>query len=197
MRVKSLSRVQLLAIPWTAAYQAPPSVGFSKQEYWSGVPLPSPFNSLADGNVQPNRRPEGKGVKSYQTCWSSSQNVAFWIFSPSFKNFQHMLASRRYIQGPHLEPTPSFHPHHPPPLVHPCKSSPFLASVHRVPCPAIWASPSSAYSSETSCFSVKSFPNAHSPWPPAPLSSFTSHLTCMVTYINHLLTKLFYFPTRM
>ena len=36
------SRVRLLATPWTAAYQAPPSVGFSKQEYWSGVPLPSP-----------------------------------------------------------------------------------------------------------------------------------------------------------
>jgi len=39
---KSLSRVRLLATPWTAAYQAPPSMGFSKQDYWSGVPLPSP-----------------------------------------------------------------------------------------------------------------------------------------------------------
>ena len=39
---KSLSRVRLLAIPWTAAYQAPPFMGFSRQEYWSGVPLPSP-----------------------------------------------------------------------------------------------------------------------------------------------------------
>ena len=35
------SRVRLLATPWTAAYQAPPSMGFSRQEYWSGVPLPS------------------------------------------------------------------------------------------------------------------------------------------------------------
>ena len=41
VKVKSLSRVQLLATPWTAAYQAPLSMGFSKQEYWSGVPLPS------------------------------------------------------------------------------------------------------------------------------------------------------------
>ena len=40
---KSLSRVQLLATLWTAAYQAPPSMGFSRQEYWSGVPLPSPL----------------------------------------------------------------------------------------------------------------------------------------------------------
>ena len=39
VKVKSLSRVQLLVTPWTAAYQAPPSMGFSRQEYWSGVPL--------------------------------------------------------------------------------------------------------------------------------------------------------------
>ena len=45
VKVKSLSRVRLLATPWTAAYQAPPSLGFSRQEYWSGVPLPSPFES--------------------------------------------------------------------------------------------------------------------------------------------------------
>ena len=43
MKVKSESEAaQLLATPWTAAYQAPPSMGFSRQEYWSGVPLPSP-----------------------------------------------------------------------------------------------------------------------------------------------------------
>ena len=41
-KVKSLSCVWLLATPWTAAYQAPPSMGFSRQEYWSGVPLSSP-----------------------------------------------------------------------------------------------------------------------------------------------------------
>ena len=40
--MKSLSRVRLLATSWTAAYQAPPSMGFSRQEYWSGLPLPSP-----------------------------------------------------------------------------------------------------------------------------------------------------------
>ena len=42
VKVKSFNRVWLLATPWTAAYQAPPSMGFSRQEYWSGVPLPSP-----------------------------------------------------------------------------------------------------------------------------------------------------------
>ena len=39
MKVKSLSHIRLLVTPWTAAYQAPPSMGFSRQEYWSGVPL--------------------------------------------------------------------------------------------------------------------------------------------------------------
>ena len=39
---KKLSRIQLFATPWTAAYQAPSPMGFSRQEYWSGVPLPSP-----------------------------------------------------------------------------------------------------------------------------------------------------------
>ena len=42
VKMKLLSCVRLLATPWTAAYQAPPSMGFSRQEYWSGVPLPSP-----------------------------------------------------------------------------------------------------------------------------------------------------------
>ena len=42
VKMKSLSRVQLLVTPWTAAYQALPSIGFARQEYWSGVPLPSP-----------------------------------------------------------------------------------------------------------------------------------------------------------
>ena len=42
VKVKLLSRVRLLATPWIAAYQAPPSMGFSGQEYWSGLPLPSP-----------------------------------------------------------------------------------------------------------------------------------------------------------
>ena len=47
VQVTSLSHVRLFTTPWIAAYQAPPSMGFSRQEYWSGVPLPSPSNSLA------------------------------------------------------------------------------------------------------------------------------------------------------
>ena len=54
--MKSLSRVRLSATPWTAAHQARPSMGFSRQEYWSGVPLPSPSksaNSLLGQEGQP------------------------------------------------------------------------------------------------------------------------------------------------
>ena len=47
MKVKSFSRVQPSVTPWTAAYQAPPPMGFSRQEYWSGVPLPSPIITLS------------------------------------------------------------------------------------------------------------------------------------------------------
>ena len=52
MKVKSLSRVRLFATPWTVAYQAPPSMGFSRQEYWSGSPLPSP-GDLLDAGIEP------------------------------------------------------------------------------------------------------------------------------------------------
>ena len=47
VKVKSLSRVRIVATPWTAAYQPPPSLGFSRQEYWSGVPLLSLFVSIS------------------------------------------------------------------------------------------------------------------------------------------------------
>ena len=47
MKEKLLSHVRLFTIPWTAAHQAPPSMGFSRQEYWSGVPSPSPMSLCA------------------------------------------------------------------------------------------------------------------------------------------------------
>ena len=50
--MKSLSHVRLFATPWTIAYQAPPSMGFSRQEYWSGLPLPSP-GDLPDPGIEP------------------------------------------------------------------------------------------------------------------------------------------------
>ena len=77
--VKSLSRVRLLATPWTAAYQAPLSMGFSRQEYWSGLPLPSPHPHYQHANLAWSQVPSGllqqppysqtwKGYYLQQTC---------------------------------------------------------------------------------------------------------------------------------
>ena len=52
VKVKSLSRVWLLRTPWTAAHLAPPSMGFSRQEDWSGVPLPSPTDTYIYTYIQ-------------------------------------------------------------------------------------------------------------------------------------------------
>ena len=52
VKVKSLSRVQLFATPWTVAYQAPLSMGFFRQEYWSGLPFPSP-GDLPSPGIEP------------------------------------------------------------------------------------------------------------------------------------------------
>ena len=75
--VKSLSRVQLFATPWTVAYQAPPSMGFSRQEYWSGVPFPSP-GDLPDPGIEPRSpaleadaltsEPPGKPYSTHHTA---------------------------------------------------------------------------------------------------------------------------------
>ena len=52
VKVKSLSHVRLFVTPWTTAYQAPPSMGFSRQEYWSELPFPSPGH-LPDPGIEP------------------------------------------------------------------------------------------------------------------------------------------------
>ena len=52
VKVKSFSRIRLFATPWSVAHQAPPSMEFSKQEYWSGLPFPSP-EDLPDPGIEP------------------------------------------------------------------------------------------------------------------------------------------------
>ena len=65
VKVKSLSRVQLLVTPWIGAYQVSPSMGFSRQEYWSGLPLPYPL-PCADGKViAPPPTPKKKQTQRY------------------------------------------------------------------------------------------------------------------------------------
>ena len=66
-KVKSLSRVQLFVTPWTVAYQAPPSMGFSRQEYWSELPLPSP-GDLPNPRIEP--RSLGSQVRIVGRCFT-------------------------------------------------------------------------------------------------------------------------------
>ena len=70
MKVKSLSRVRLFTTPWTAAYQAPPSMGFSRQEYWSRVPLPSLIRFLEESDSQ--RQEIDGGARNWGTRWGVS-----------------------------------------------------------------------------------------------------------------------------
>ena len=70
-KVKSLSRVRLFTTPWTAAHQAPPSMGFSRQEYWSGLPLPSP------------------------TCSYRNRIKLYTITHKHFKKFRNLKCSKR------------------------------------------------------------------------------------------------------
>ena len=80
VKVKSLSRVWLLATPWTAAYQAPLSVGCSRQENWSGVPLPSPTPLLVVGwcvprtvqNLKDTKMDKSKLAQGYHRVLSES-----------------------------------------------------------------------------------------------------------------------------
>ena len=68
MKVKSLSRVQLFATPWTVAYQAPPSMGFSRQECWSGLPFPSPGIFPTQADALPSE-PPGKPLTKDGSWW--------------------------------------------------------------------------------------------------------------------------------
>ena len=77
VKVKSHSRVRLLATPWTAAHQAPPSMGFSRQEYYSGVPLPSPLCPLKS-----NKFPISKGIQTKQKFhqeYSRNRSNIRWV----------------------------------------------------------------------------------------------------------------------
>ena len=71
VKVKSLSHAWLFTTPWTAAHQAPPSMGFSRQEYWSGLPLPSP-NFVQEASKKKKKKiPKKK--KSKKAKWLSEE----------------------------------------------------------------------------------------------------------------------------
>ena len=79
MKGKLLSHVWLLATPWTAAYQAPLSMGFSRQEYWSGVPLPSPedlYEELSNLNTKKKKIQLENGQKNWRDI--SPKRIYTW-----------------------------------------------------------------------------------------------------------------------
>ena len=84
---KSLSHVRLLATPWTAAYQAPPSMGFSRQEYWSGVPLPSPLfpfrllQNIEQSSLSCAVGPCWLSILKSAVCTCQSQTLNLSLFS--------------------------------------------------------------------------------------------------------------------
>ena len=65
VKVKSLSRVRLFATQWTVAYQAPPSMGFFRQEYWNGLPFPSP-----------GIKPRSPTLQADSTVWATREAVS-------------------------------------------------------------------------------------------------------------------------
>ena len=86
VKVKSLSRVRLLAIPWTAAHQAPWSMGFSRQEYWSGVPLAHTNKQTMPSFTQHIGSTSWETGKVNLKCYWGSENI------PRFKNiFLYLL----------------------------------------------------------------------------------------------------------
>ena len=99
VKVKSLSPVRLFATPWTVAHQAPPSMGFSRQEYWSGLPFPSP-GDLRDPGIKPRSpalqadvltsEPPGKpvGVKDSHLIFLS---LPFWVDRTLLKTSCHSV----------------------------------------------------------------------------------------------------------
>jgi len=83
-RVKSLSHARLFATPWTAARQAPLSLGFSRQEYWSGLPFPSP-GDLPNSGIEPRSALQvdplpgkPKMCSNYCIC-SKTKHALFWL----------------------------------------------------------------------------------------------------------------------
>ena len=78
VKVKLLSCVQLLATSWTAAYQAPLSMGFSRREYWSGVPLPSPPISLLSVIIAFHQLVSVVMYLQQQKTWLIMSTVGVW-----------------------------------------------------------------------------------------------------------------------
>ena len=78
LEVKSLSHVQLFATPWTVAYQAPWSMGFSRQEYWSGLPFPSP-GDLPNPGIKPGSSALQTDALLSEPNWNVAWNIGIKV----------------------------------------------------------------------------------------------------------------------
>ena len=94
--MKSLSHVQLSATPWTTAHQAPPSMGFSRQEYWSGVPLPSP---TMEYSVQFSSFQSLSCVRLFATPWTAACQE---LSSINFRSLLRLMSIESVMPSNHL-----------------------------------------------------------------------------------------------
>ena len=78
LKVKSLNRVQLFATPWTAPCQAPPSMGFSRQEYWSGLPFPPP-GDLPNPGIEPRSPALQADTLPSEMCYRQQKVVQIMV----------------------------------------------------------------------------------------------------------------------
>ena len=93
VKVKSLSRVRLFTTPWTAAHQAPPPMGFSRQEYWSGVPLPSPERGIGVQNVTPKYAMFTYWLFWIKGTWETAGTRIIWT------SFVSLKAGEKFLKG--------------------------------------------------------------------------------------------------
>ena len=133
LKVKSLSGIQLFATPWTVAYQAPPSMGFSRQEYWSGLPFTSP-GDLPNPGIEPRSSasqadalpPEPPRKLAMPTCYMiirEAVDITFLTFCLSIHTMRlcfPLWLGRRWKLSHSLSPTPfpshhALNPRHSPP----------------------------------------------------------------------------------
>ena len=94
VKVESLSRVRLFATPWTVSYQAPPSVGFSRQEYWSGMPFPSPGHLPS-----PGIEPRSPALQAYALPFEPPEKPVVSIY----------FSAAPYFSPPFFSPPPCPH----------------------------------------------------------------------------------------
>ena len=83
VKVKSLSRVRLFATPWTVAYEAPQFMEFSRQEYWSGLPFPSPWD-LPDLGIEPRSPALRADTLLSESPGKSSLGIYVYVYIPLF-----------------------------------------------------------------------------------------------------------------